>query len=162
VLLTSAEVPTADRNGSKMFFRWAAGVALVVAGIVCSATGASAHAGGHAVGAAAVPTVSLTPISPASAAPPVARTSGHSHRDAAPALATTVPALEREVAGPAVITPGGLWSGGPLQGATILSLPMALGVLLIGFIVLQWLVDRRDPKLVEAPARKDDDSLGFE
>jgi hypothetical protein len=39
---------------------------------------------------------------------------------------------------------------------------MALGLLLIGFIVLQWLVDRRDPKLVEAPARKDDDSLGFE
>lgn len=73
-----------------------------------------------------------------------------------------MPAVEREVAGPAVITPGGLWSGGPLQGATILSVPMALGLLLIGFIVLQWLVDRRDPKLVEAPARKDDDSLGFE
>jgi hypothetical protein len=45
---------------------------------------------------------------------------------------------------------------------TILSLPMALGALLIGFVVLQWFLDRRDPKLVDAPARKDDDSIGFE
>ena len=29
-------------------------------------------------------------------------------------------------------------------------------------VIVQWLIDRRDPKFVEAPARKDDDSVGFE
>ena len=38
----------------------------------------------------------------------------------------------------------------------------ALGVLVVAFIGLQWLIDRRDPKFVDAPARKDDDSVGFE
>jgi hypothetical protein len=40
--------------------------------------------------------------------------------------------------------------------------PIALGGLVIVFMVVQWLIDRRDPKFVEAPARKDDGSVGFE
>jgi hypothetical protein len=82
--------------------------------------------------------------------------------DNASLSATTVSSGEREVAGAAVIAPGGLWSGGPLQAAIILSVPTAVGVLVIAFIVLQWLVDRRDPTLVEAPVRRDHDSVGFE
>jgi hypothetical protein len=40
--------------------------------------------------------------------------------------------------------------------------PYTLGALILVFVVAQWLVDRRDPKFVDAPARKDDDSVGFE
>jgi hypothetical protein len=55
-----------------------------------------------------------------------------------------------------------LWSGGTLQAATRLTVPIALGALLLVFVIVQWLVDWRDPKFVEAPARKDDDSVGFD
>jgi hypothetical protein len=73
-----------------------------------------------------------------------------------------VPIGERVIGGAAVISPDALWAGGPLQAPTILSLPLTLGGLVLAFVVIQWLVDRRDPKLVEAPVRKDDDSVGFE
>jgi hypothetical protein len=73
-----------------------------------------------------------------------------------------VPAGERQVASPGVVSPGALWFGGRLRAATSASVPLALGVLVVVFIGLQWLIDRRDPKFVEAPARKDDDSVGFE
>lgn len=96
----------------------------------------------------------VLPAPTASAAPAA---NVHSHNVSVPGNGP-----EREVAGPAVIAPGGLWSGGPLRAAAILSLPMALGGVMFAFIVLQWFVDRRDPKFAEAPARKDDDSVGFE
>ena len=61
-----------------------------------------------------------------------------------------------------MIAPGGLWSGGAVRAARILSLPLALSGIVFALIVLQWFLDRRDPKLVDAPVRKDEDSLGFE
>ncbi len=66
------------------------------------------------------------------------------------------------VAGRAVVSQGSGWSGGALQAGTILSVPLGLGVLVVAFMVVQWLVDRRDPKLVDAPAHKDEDTVGFE
>ena len=66
------------------------------------------------------------------------------------------------VAGRAVVSTGSGWSGGPLQAGTILSVPLGLAVLVVAFMVVQWLVDRRDPKLVDAPAHKDEDTVGFE
>lgn len=69
---------------------------------------------------------------------------------------------ERGVAGHRTVTGGGLWSGGTVQAATRLSVPIALGALVLIFVIVQWLVDWRDPKFVEAPARKDDDSVGFD
>lgn len=45
---------------------------------------------------------------------------------------------------------------------TILSVPAALAGLAVVFFVLQWLIDRRDPKFVDAPLREDDDSVGFD
>ena len=32
--------------------------------------------------------------------------------------------------------------------------PFALGALILVFVLVQWLIDRRDPKFVEAPAQK--------
>ncbi|HUC15983.1 MAG TPA: hypothetical protein VMS00_16160 [Acidimicrobiales bacterium] len=54
------------------------------------------------------------------------------------------------------------WDGGSLNASTGQRVPFTLGALILVFVVVQWLVDRRDPKFVEAPARKDDDSMGFE
>ncbi|MGH9106865.1 MAG: hypothetical protein ACRDZX_13745 [Acidimicrobiales bacterium] len=73
-----------------------------------------------------------------------------------------VPPAERAVSGQALVSPGGLWSGGVLQVGTILTVPLALGVLALAFVIVQWLVGRRDPKFDEAPAREEDDTVGFE
>ena len=74
----------------------------------------------------------------------------------------TVPPGERLVDGQPVIDASGAWVGGSLAAATTLSVPIALGVAVLVFVIVQWLIDRRDPKFIEAPARKDDDSVGFE
>ena len=74
----------------------------------------------------------------------------------------TVPVGERSVGGASVVPGTGPWEEASLQAATSLSVPLALGGVVVVFIVVQWLIDRRDPKFVEAPARKDDDSVGFD
>ncbi|HTW09468.1 MAG TPA: hypothetical protein VME46_18320 [Acidimicrobiales bacterium] len=56
----------------------------------------------------------------------------------------------------------GLWAAGPLRAAASHTVPLAFSSAALGFVVLQWLVDRRDPKFVDAPTRKNDDSIGFE
>jgi hypothetical protein len=53
------------------------------------------------------------------------------------------------------------WPGASLKAATKLSIPILLGVLVAVFVVLQGLIDRRDPKLTRAPERGEDDSVGF-
>ena len=73
-----------------------------------------------------------------------------------------MPLGERLVDGQPVINVGGAWAGGSLAAATTLSIPIAFGGVVLLFVIIQWLIDRRDPKFVEAPARKDDDSVGFE
>jgi hypothetical protein len=53
-------------------------------------------------------------------------------------------------------------TGGPLQTSTLLSAPLALGGLIVLYMVVQRLLGRRDPKIVDAPVSRDDDSVGFE
>jgi len=72
-----------------------------------------------------------------------------------------VPAAEGYV-GASSVSVGGLWSGGDLQTTTNLEIPLTFGGLLVIFVLVQWLIDHRDPRFVEAPVRKEDDSLGFE
>jgi hypothetical protein len=74
----------------------------------------------------------------------------------------TVPLGERGIGGSSVVPGGGQWHGASLQADTSLSVPLALGGAVLVFIIVQWLIDRRDPKFVDAPARKDDDSIGFD
>jgi len=57
---------------------------------------------------------------------------------------------------------GGLWAGGDLRAATNLEVPVTFAGLLVVFVLVQWLIDHRDPRFVEAPAHKEDDSVGFE
>ena len=75
--------------------------------------------------------------------------------------ATTVPFGER-AGGTGIISPNTIWSGGSLTVGTILTVPLTLGGLAVVFVVGQWLIDRRDPKFVDAPAREEDDSVGFD
>jgi hypothetical protein len=60
------------------------------------------------------------------------------------------------------VFPGVLWGGSQLQASTVLSVPLTLALFALAFVVVQWLIDRRDPKLLDAPGRDDDDSVGFE
>jgi hypothetical protein len=75
---------------------------------------------------------------------------------------TTIPLGERLVGSQPVIALGQGWAGGTLAADITITVPVALGGAALVFIVLQWLIDRRDPKYVEAPARKDEDSVGFD
>ena len=74
----------------------------------------------------------------------------------------TVPQGERVVDAQQVVSIGPSWDGGSLNASPGQRVPFTLGALILIFVVVQWLIDRRDPKFVEAPARKDDDSIGFE
>jgi hypothetical protein len=78
-----------------------------------------------------------------------------------PVTVTTVPFGER-AGGTGIISPNELWSGGLLQVGTILRVPLTLGGLAVVFVVAQWFIDRRDPKVVDAPAREGEDSVGFD
>ncbi len=73
-----------------------------------------------------------------------------------------VPLGESLAGGQHVIPAAPLWSGGSLQARTTVNVPLALAGLVVAFALTQWLIDRRDPKFVQAPSRKDDDSIGFE
>jgi hypothetical protein len=49
-----------------------------------------------------------------------------------------------------------------LRAATSLSIPIVLEVAVAAFLILQAFVDRWDPKLVRAPRRSDQDTVGFD
>jgi len=55
----------------------------------------------------------------------------------------------------------GEWKNLSLSASTDLEVPMLFGAAIGLFVLLQFLVDRRDPKLSSAPERGDDDSVGF-
>ena len=55
----------------------------------------------------------------------------------------------------------GEWDRLSLSASTDLKVPMLFGAAVGLFVLLQFLVDRRDPKLSSAPERGDDDSVGF-
>jgi hypothetical protein len=48
-----------------------------------------------------------------------------------------------------------------LRAATDLRIPGLFAVAVLLFVLLQALVDRRDPKISQAPERGEDDSVGF-
>jgi hypothetical protein len=73
-----------------------------------------------------------------------------------------VPLGESLLGGQRVIPIAPEWAGGSLQAGTTVNVPLTLAGLVLAFALTQWLIDRRDPKFVEAPSRKDDDSIGFE
>jgi hypothetical protein len=52
--------------------------------------------------------------------------------------------------------------GVSLHAATRLSVPIAFGGVVAVFVLLQALVDRRDPKLAHAPHSGDDDTVPFQ
>jgi hypothetical protein len=80
----------------------------------------------------------------------------------ASSLAITLPVGERLIDGQEVISIGSPWDGGSIDASTSPRVPFALGGLILIFVFVQWLIDRRDPKLVEAPASRHEDSIGFE
>lgn len=75
----------------------------------------------------------------------------------APSAAPTPAAIENE---PMILSSGG-WQGISLQAAVDLRIPMLFGAAVLLFVLLQALVDRRDPKVARAPERGDDDTVGF-
>jgi hypothetical protein len=74
---------------------------------------------------------------------------------------TTVPAAAGGLNEPMVVASGG-WKGLSLKAATNLKIPIAFGVAVALFVLIQALIDRRDPKLSRAPERGDDDTVDFE
>ncbi|HEX6392013.1 MAG TPA: hypothetical protein VFZ97_01145 [Acidimicrobiales bacterium] len=76
---------------------------------------------------------------------------------APPAPTNTGPSVLDE---PMQLATGG-WQGISLQAATSLRIPILFGAAVLLFVLLQALVDRRDPKMTRAPERGEDDSMGF-
>jgi hypothetical protein len=86
---------------------------------------------------------------------------------AAPAKASTHRAAKPRPVAPAgiynepMVLAAGPWQGVSMQAATRLSIPILFGAAVALFILLQALVDRRDPKVSRAPERGDDDAVKF-
>jgi hypothetical protein len=59
-----------------------------------------------------------------------------------------------------VLANGG-WAGLSTRAATDLKIPIAFGVVVGLFLLVQALIDRRDPKLSRAPERGDEETVGF-
>jgi hypothetical protein len=121
---------------------------------------------GLSVGIAAAPAVAAAPA-PGSPAP--VTTSAPAHSVASPAGARppvhSLHSGPRE--GPLAASPGAaeaasVWSAGGIGATTVLTVPIALGGLVAVFMVVQWLIDRRDPRLAEAPTLREENSVGFE
>jgi hypothetical protein len=87
--------------------------------------------------------LSPAPSAPASASPP--------HRASA-AKGTNEP----------MAVAGGPWPGVSLKTATTLSVPIFFAAAVGLFLLLQALVDRRDPKVSRAPERGNDETVGFQ
>lgn len=62
---------------------------------------------------------------------------------------------------PMVLANGG-WKGLSLKAATNLKVPILFGLAVALFVLIQALIDRRDPKVSRAPERGDDETVGFE
>jgi hypothetical protein len=60
-----------------------------------------------------------------------------------------------------MVEAGGPWKGPSLKAASGLTIPIAFGFAVGLFLVLQALIDRRDPKVAKAPERSRDDTVGF-
>lgn len=123
----------------------------------------------------AVPPTPAAAAAPAPTASLLAETSLPPSSQPAPGVTAFRPPL-RTVASPAVpagapdasvirdepmILSSGGWQGVSLQAAVDLRVPILFGAAVLLFVLLQALVDRRDPKVSRAPERGDDDTVGF-
>jgi hypothetical protein len=138
------EVATTERSRTSGFGRLAAALALLAVSILAWPTIVSAAPGPRVGGdglATTVPTVA---------------------RERSSALPSKVPPGERFTDGQNVISVGEPWLRGSPDASTSQGVPFALGALVLIFVLAQWLIDRRDPKFVEAPAKRHEDSIGFE
>lgn len=151
---------TAERPWTSGYGRAAAALALFAVSVLAWAGSAWATPGGISGGNGHVATTPAgAATTHASAGPSVSsRTPG----EPASSLPITVPPGEQVVDAQQVVSIGASWDGGSLNASTGQRVPFSLGAVILIFVVVQWLIDRRDPKFVEAPARKDDDSMGFE
>jgi hypothetical protein len=80
------------------------------------------------------------------------------HELAAPT--TTIPVAASGLNEPMILAGGG-WQGVSLKAATSLRVPIVFGAVVALFVLIQALIDRRDPKLSRAPERGEDDTVGF-
>ena len=89
-----------------------------------------------------------------------------------PAKAASKPTAKRKAAAgplaangvynePMVLANGG-WKGLSLKAATNLKVPILFGLAVALFVLIQALIDRRDPKVSRAPERGDEETVGFE
>lgn len=77
---------------------------------------------------------------------------------AAPAASGTRPQGATRLPDAVVSSPIG---SGPLRAATRLSIPIVLGLIVLVYLVFQTQLGKREPKLAQAPAHRDHDSLPF-
>jgi hypothetical protein len=169
---TMRDVATAGRPWTSEFGRLAAALALVAVSILAWPTIASASpgpvAGGDGLAITARTVAATRTVADVQATRPGITTNGARRTGPAPAserssaLPTKVPPGKRLIEGQHVIAVGEPWLGGSLNASTSQGVPFALGALVLIFVLAQWLIDRRDPKFVEAPARRHEDSIGFE
>jgi hypothetical protein len=95
---------------------------------------------------------------------PTTRRSGPTGRAGAhpsPPRPSALPGQLAATGGGSLALAGGPWGGISLRAATHLALPIFFGAAIALFLLVQAFVDRRDPRLTRAPARNDDDSVGF-
>jgi hypothetical protein len=74
---------------------------------------------------------------------------------------TSVPTVQGLLNEPMVLANGG-WKGLSLRAATNLKVPILFGIVVALFVLVQALIDRRDPKMSRAPERNDEDTVGFQ
>ena len=159
---TTREAATAERPWTRSRGLPAVALALVAVSVLVWPAKAWGSPGGDAGGNGPLttgPNTSTAARSVARTAVPAATTRALSRT---PAPSTD--AVPSSTASPAVPAAGigAHWDGGSPNASTSQLVPFALGALVLIFVFVQWFIDRRDPKFVEAPARKHEDSIGFE
>jgi hypothetical protein len=149
------EVPTAERHRNT---RKRLSAAALVVGLSLGIGAAPSFAGPKA-GQTSVP------VSAAAHAPTTTTATALGKAAGTAGVALGLPAGAREgkvVASPVAVDAVSVWSAGGIGATTVLTVPISLGGLVAVFMVVQWLIDRRDPRLAEAPAHMEENSVGFE
>jgi hypothetical protein len=137
-----------------------------------SSSGSGSASSGRSSGPAPAATATPVPPSAPAAAPPpspgavpapVSAASGA--RRIAPPQASATPVIPRILGAGGLDEPmelaSGPWHGLSLQAVTHLTVPILFAAAVALFVLLQALVDRRDPKVSRAPERGDEETVGF-
>ncbi|MGH9055402.1 MAG: hypothetical protein ACRDYY_05985 [Acidimicrobiales bacterium] len=126
-----------------------------------SAPGGFAAGGGRSTAGAVVGRVRTGSASASRTSPGPAPNAANGALAGPAPTAKPKPVLAPGIFDEPVVLAAGRWRGVSLQAATHLSVPIAFGAGVALFILLQALVDRRDPKVSRAPERGRDDTVGF-